>query len=115
MDIGVARIQNTWSPSTFAPKRPSIKELKKLYFNLVDKKPKTQRELFTSKYSYLESRPSTSFQTSSYLSVEERNLPSIPEIITSSESTGHLKVPRKFVVTPAYLDDGNSYKEGGCQ
>lgn len=109
--VHVRKSQYTWSPSTFAPKRPTIKELKNLYFSLGDKRPKSQKQL---NYRCLTGEGSVGNQghlTPNYVSNEDGILPCIPETNSSEDSgSGRFQTGknRKFVVTPAVLEnEGN--------
>lgn len=101
--INVQRNQYTWSPSTYAPKRPSIKELKKFYFSLGDKKTKTKKQL--------KFKSQVVDCSTNNLSEEEENrngiLPCIPESLSSEaliSDNSTSKKNKKFVVTPAVLE-----------
>lgn len=106
--VNVRRSQYTWSPSTFAPKRPSIKELKNLYFSLGDKKPKPNTQLNFKCQVVDETIPKNMLRRASH---EERTLSCIPESVSSEAlvtDSCSSKRSKKFVVTPAVLDKTNT-------
>lgn len=102
-EVYVGKTQNTWSPCTFSPKRPTIKELKNSYFS-VSNQSKLQKNV---KFPFLRGN-TTNWKEYLYIPKEE-NLPCIPENRNSegseSKSSPVLNT-RKFVVTPASLDGG---------
>lgn len=97
----VDRMQNTWSPSTFTSQRPSIKDLRKFYFSAMEKSL-VQRNINLKFPTGLSER-----ENYNQLRSDDR-LPCIPETVSSEES-GSASFPvqnsRKFIVTPAVLDE----------
>lgn len=129
--VDVEKIQKTWSPSSFVPKRPTIQELKNAYFGLIDGRPKAQKNL---SFGFVRSDspvviPSHDWNIAgpsglNYKKEEKQTLlPCIPEHFSSDSSdTGPRQFvpkiktisktnrkykfrPKKFVVTPAVIED----------
>lgn len=120
--VNINKMQNTWSPSTFSPRKPTIQELKNVYFSMVDDRPKVQRSL-NFRFPVSKNLQPTSWTnpgTSQQSVQNEGTLPCIPEntqndsiykgqtsqqIPSSQLSTKLFTCTKKFVVTPASIDD----------
>lgn len=129
--VDVEKIQNTWSPSSFVPKRPTIQELKNIYFGLIDGRPTVQKNL---NFTFMPPDSPVVIQSHDWniagpsglnYNKEEKQtlLPCIPEnfssdssdagprqlapkIKTTSKSNRKYKDrPKKFVVTPAVIEN----------